>query len=58
MAISGHKTRSIFVRYNIVSGGDVRAAAKAVESYLQTSTGTKRAQIAEIGKRLEKKKTG
>ncbi len=58
MAISGHKTRSIFDRYNIVSEDDVRAAARAVESYLQDSTGTIWAQIAEIDEKRAKKKTG
>jgi|SRR5579872_1656819 len=34
MAISGHKTRAVFERYNIVSGRDLRDAASKLDDYL------------------------
>lgn len=33
MTMSGHKTRSVFERYNIVSDGDVRAAFKRLNDW-------------------------
>ena len=40
MQMTGHKTRAVFERYNIVSEGDLTAAARRLDEAVNSKTGT------------------
>ena len=52
MAISGHKTRSVFDRYNITSEEDLKKAAQAVDRYHTENQGHKTGTIEDAEKIL------
>jgi hypothetical protein len=52
MTITGHKTRDVFERYNIVSAGDLEEAAKRIDERIAGQTMTKTMTITPVTSHL------
>ena len=58
MKISGHKTRSVFDRYNIVSDNDLRLAAQKHQAYIKGQESKPEVSLPNRGEVIPFKKPG
>jgi hypothetical protein len=57
MAITGHKTRSVFDRYDITSENDVMEAGAKLEAYLAAKNEEKASKPAELAPLVHSRKS-
>ena len=58
MAISGHRTRTVFDRYNIVDERDIREASEKVQGYLKDQEEAIQESVVELSRKVENRKKG